>query len=64
MKLITLTSKLICPYCHCRQEYPAKDYFAPQTIFSDDIQCDECDQYFNARIVDNKVEVYTNALRK
>jgi len=27
MKTVTLTSKLICPYCKTRQEYKAIDYF-------------------------------------
>lgn len=61
---MTPNSKLICPYCKTKQEYKAKDYFTPTlwetTQLSLDIQCDNCDQLFNATMKNNTVKAYTN----
>jgi hypothetical protein len=66
-KTVTITSKLVCPYCKGRQEYKAGDYFPPYVadgFVSDNIQCDHCDEYFNAILQENKTKVttFTNLL--
>jgi hypothetical protein len=59
---MTLKQKLVCPYCKAKQEYKAKDYFAPATSISENIQCDNCDEYFNAAIKNGEVISYSNLL--
>lgn len=57
----TLRQKLVCPYCHGKQEYAGKDYFTPGARIVQEIQCDHCDERFNASLgKDQTVETYSN----
>lgn len=64
MSKTTLKQKLLCPYCSTKQEYKSKDYFAGEAIFSSDIQCDNCDELFNARIEEGVVYTFSNICSK
>ena len=53
-------SELICPYCKTKQEGKATDYFALGFLYSENIQCDNCDELFNAVLKNNKVITFSN----